>query len=860
MKYFLATLTLLICSVIFSQVSDDFSDLDFSSNPTWGGTTADFIVNASEQVQLNASVAGTSYLSTSHALASLDDREWRCWLRIGTAPSSSNFGRFYLTATTADLTSNPDGFYLQLGEAGSTDAVRLMKSSGGISTQICAASDGSIAASFIIGVRVVRNNAGLWNLSIDPSGGEAYALVASGSDTENLLGTHLGYLCTYTASNATKYYFDEVYAGDEILDTQAPTVVSVTAVNANLIDVVFSEAVNPATSEDENNYDIQPFQSVTSATVDGGNPALVHLVPAAPLSNGTLYTLFTSGIQDLFGNASASEQNEFGYFIAEAPEAGDVIINEFMCDPSPVVGLPELEFVEIYNRSTKIFNLQDWQLGDNSTFGTVQNAWLLPGQYTVLCSTAAVDSFAQSAAVTSFPGLNNAGDDIVLRDNTGLVLDKISYTDDWYNDPSKDDGGYTIERINPQAPCTGSNGWHASSDPSGGTPGGQNSVFDLTADTQAPGILEVIALTGSSVEVQFNEQMDSLSLINATVSVNPFLAETVRSVSEPFPTSMDIQFSGFFEPGQLYTLTIQNMADCWMNTANGSAAFALPDSPEAGDVVINELLFNPLTGGSDWIELYNNSEKLLNLKNWIIANFDDDTIANEKVITTDYLLWPDEYVVIGADSQFVLQNYPAAIPGSFLQLSLPSFNNDSSTVFVLYPFGFQNNVMDKVSYTDDWHFKLLDDDDGKSLERLDPDADSQQADNWHTAAEAIGFGTPGGRNSQYYPAVSNGSLSFTSETFSPDNDGFEDVLQINYELETSGLVGTITIYDDRGRKIKDLMTSELLGVNGTVLWDGVDNDGVKASIGTYVLVFEAFKVDGGLEFVKRKAFVLAGKL
>ena len=860
MKYFLATLTLVICSVIFSQVSDDFSDLNFSSNPTWGGTTADFTVNASQQVQLNATVAGTSYLSTAHSLVTLDNQEWRCWLRIGTAPSSSNFGRFYLTAASADLTVNPDGFYLQLGEAGSTDAVRLMKSVGGVSTQVCAATDGSIAASFIIGVRVLRSNAGLWSLYIDASGGEAYAFVASGSDTENLLGTHLGYTCTYTASNATKYYFDEVYAGDEILDTQAPTVVSVTAMNANLIEVVFNEALLPATAEDENNYDIQPFQSVTSATIDGGNPAIVHLVPTSPLTNGTLYNLFTSGIQDLFGNASVTEQNEFGYFIAEIPETGDVIINEFMCDPSPVVGLPELEFVEVYNRSNKIFNLQDWQLGDNSTFGTVQDGWLLPGQYAVLCTTTSVDSFPQSVGVSSFPGLNNTGDDIILKDNTGLVIDKISYTDDWYNDPSKDDGGYTIERINPQAPCTGTNGWHASSDPSGGTPGDQNSVFDLTADMQAPSIVEVIALTGSSVDIQFSEQMDSLSLINAVVSVNPFLAETVRSVPESFPTNMNMQFSGFFEPGQLYTLTIQNMADCWMNTASGSAVFALPDSPEAGDVVINELLFNPLTGGSDWIELYNTSEKLLNLKNWIIANFDDDTIANEKIITTDYLLWPDEYVVIGADSQFVLQNYPAAIPGSFLQLSLPSFNNDSSTVFLLYPFGFQYIMMDKVAYTEDGQFKLMDDNDGKSLERLDPHADSQQSDNWHTAAEAIGFGTPGGRNSQYYPAVSNGSLSFTSETFSPDNDGFEDVLQINYQLETSGLVGTVTIYDDRGRKIKNLVTSELLGVSGTVVWDGVYNDGVKASIGTYVVVFEAFEINGGLEFVKRKAFVLAGKL
>ncbi len=837
MKYFLATLTLLICSVIFSQVSDDFSDLDFSSNPTWGGTTGDFVVNASEQVQLNATVAGTSWLSTPHTLGTLDDREWRCWLKISTAPSSSNFGRFYLTAAAADLSTDPDGFYLQLGEAGSTDAVRLMKCEGGITTEICASADGSIAAAFTISVRVVRDNTGLWTVSIDPAGGEAYVFAGSGTDNTNLLGTHLGYSCSYTVSNATKYFFDQVYAGSEVLDTEAPTVASVTVIDANLIDVLFSEAVDPATAEDENNYDIQPFQSVAAATVDGSNPALVHLVPASPLQNGMTYNLITSGIEDVFGNASASEQNEFGYYVAETPVAGDVVINEFLCDPTPVVGLP-----------------------DNATFGTIQSAWLLPGEYRVLCATGSVSSFPGSTGVTSFPGLNNSGDDIVLKDNTGVQIDKISYTDDWYHDPEKEDGGYTIERINPEAPCSGATDWRASTDPSGGTPGMENSVYDLTIDTESPMIQEVIATSNTTIEVQFSEQMDSLSLVNAGLITSPFLNEGVRDISGSFPTVMSVQFLDVFQPSQTYTIELQNIADCWMNNTTVSADFALPDTPEEGDVVINELLFNPLTGGSDWIELYNRSDKLLNLKDWSIANFDDDTIANHKIIPVNYLLHPDEYVVIGADSQFVLQNYPATVPGRFLQMTLPSLNNDSSTVYLIYPFIFQDKVMDKVSYSEDWHFRLLDDDDGKSLERLDPDVESQKAGNWHTAAEAIGFGTPGGKNSQYYPAVSNGELSFTSETFSPDNDGFEDVLQINYKLEMNGLVGTVKIYDDRGRKIKDLVTSELLGNTGTFVWDGVDNDGLKASIGTYVVVFEAFQVNGGLEFVSRKAFVLAGKL
>ena len=861
MKYFFTILLLFVCFVAKTQLIDDFSDMDFSSNPTWSGTTSDFIVNASGEVQLNALTGGTAYLSTPHNLSDLGNKEWDYWTKISTSPSGGNFARIYLTADNADLSTNPDGFYLQLGEALSTDAVRLMKQDGGITTQICASSDGTIANSFTIGIRVVRDNSGNWDLYVDFAGGTNYSLVSSGLDATNLVGTHTGYTCTFTAGNATKYYFDNVYVGDEILDTTPPSVVSVTAINGDLIDVLFSEAVDPVTAEDVNNYDIQPFQSATSATLDGSNPALVHIVPASTLINGNTYNMITQNIEDLVGNASVEEQNQFGFYIAEVPAKGDVIINEFMCDQSPVVGLPEVEFVEIYNRSTKVFNLQNWQLGDSSSFGTIgSNVWLLPGEYKILCATGSIVDYPNGVGVTSFPSLNNSGDEIILQSDLGVILDQIEYTSAWYQDANKDDGGYTIERINSNLPCSSSQNWSASNNPNGGTPGMINSIDNPQPDTQNPSIVETVAITASGIQIQFSEGMDSTSLVNATLNTSPSLTEQNRVVLGEFPEMMTVNFIESFQTSQTYSYTLSQVGDCSMNLATLSGSFALADNPVVGDVIINEIMFNPLTGGSDWIELYNTSDKLLNLKNWSFANYDDDTISNQKVITTNYLLQPYDYVVVGKDSTHVLQNYSAAIPGKFLYLILPSYNNDSSTIYLSAPIPLSDGLMDKVSYSDEWHFRLLDDDKGKSLERLNPEGNSQDPGNWHTAAEAIGFATPGQENSQYYPAISSGQVSFTSETISPDNDGFEDVLQINYEVDEIGLLATITIYDDRGRKIKTLTSSELLGQRGTLVWDGVDDNGAKASIGTYVLVFEAFKVDGGAAFFAKKPFVVAGKL
>jgi hypothetical protein len=319
---------------------------------------------------------------------------------------------------------------------------------------------------------------------------------------------------------------------------------------------------------------------------------------------------------------------------------------------------------------------------------------------------------------------------------------------------------------------------------------------------------------------------------------------------------MTLQFNENLQGSQLYSFTLNSISDCWLNSAERNGTFILPESAQKGDIIINEILQNPLTGGQDWIELYNNSNKVINLKDWQLANFDNDTIDNFKTILGNYLLQPNDYVVLGKDSTFIKQNYPFSIPGKFLFCELPSYNNDSGTVYLISNY----QIIDKVSYLDSWHFDLLDNTDGVSLERIDPNGLSSSEFNWHSAAEDVGFATPGRVNSQYRPAISNGELTFSDDLFSPDNDGFQDILQINYNLTSSGLLGKAQIYDDRGRLVRTIFTNELLGTTGTFSWDGLTDQQVKASIGVYVLVFEVFSTDGGVFFAKQKAFTLAGKL
>jgi hypothetical protein len=846
---------------VYSQVIDDFSDGDFSANPSWNGNTAEFVVNASQQLQLNNTIAGSSYLSLTHGINTLQNHEWHFWIKQSFSPSSSNFGKVYLSADNSDLTAVQNGYYVLFGEANAVDAIRLFKLENGIHTQLCSGVDGQISNSFTVGIKVVLNASGTWELSADLSGGSNYILQGSAFDSSILPGSFFGYLCTYTSSNANKFFLDDVYVGDPILDLQAPVLLQASVITPNQVDALFNEALSSTSANDLANYAILPFNSFVSVQQDNLNPALVHMTTLFPLTNGNTYTLMTANLSDLAGNITGNQSVNFDYLVADTVVKGDVIITEFFADPSPVIGLPEVEFVEIFNKTGKVFHLQNWIISDGSSNGTIGDFWLLPGSYIVLTANASIGLFTNVAGVTSFPSLNNAGDQLILKDETGLQIDRLSYTDEWYQDPNKQNGGYSLERINLNDPCSNYDNWSASNDPSGGSPGTINSIFSAASDQSNPSILSLIALNPNFLEVSFTEGMDSLSLANTQIVASPNLSVQQTFIQEVNdnpngPPQLIIQFNENFIPSTSYQIQLGPVSDCWQNDTSFIGQFTLPEQAQVGDVVINEILSNPLNGGQDFIELYNQSTKVIDLKDWQIANYYNDTISNIKTIPNHYILEPNSYVAISEDTSFLLENYSASVSGGLIQMEMPSYNIDSGTVYVFY----NSEQIDRVSYSEDWQFSLLDNSDGVSLERISPNASSNLKSNWHSAAESIGFATPGRVNSQYQFVGTTESISLQKDVFSPDQDGFEDVLVVNYHFSESGLLAKARIFDDFGRDVKTLFSNELIGTSGFFTWDGVNADQAKSPIGIYVLVLEVFSVDGGVNLAKKIPFTLAGKL
>jgi hypothetical protein len=857
-KNLIILLALSLSSAYNAQVSDNFSDGDFSNNPVWAGDVVDFTINGTNQLQLNAAVAGESYLSTAHNLTQLADREWRFYLDFGLSPSGSNGGEIYLTATNSDLSTSPDGIFMQIGETGSNDPIRLVERDGGVETQILESTLGIVASPFEISVKIIHRNNGDWELYTDIAGGNAFQLDITANYPTTILGSHVGPWLQYTSSNTSNFIFDDIYVGSIQVDNTPPNLVEANAVSTTQLEVLFDEGIDQASGETAANYSVDNgIGNPTTITRDGVNLALFTLTFPNSFNIGQVYNLTTQNVEDFAGNASISQSDDFQYIEAQIPIYGDIIINEFMADESPVVGLPETQFVELYNRSNKYFHLNNWILSDNNSSGTIQDEWLYPGEYLILVPSSGLADYPQAINVTSWASLNNTGDDIRLETDAGILVDELTYTDDWYQNPSKEDGGWSLERINPDLPCSDAGNWKASIAPDGGTPGAVNSVLDNTPDTSNPLLVDAQAANPNFLTITFTEGMDSLNLSTVNFNSTPALTINQRLINGKFPKAFTLEFNENLTPGLVYSFQLTGFEDCSGNQNSFDGTFVLPQQPDGNEIIINEILFNPQTSGSDFVELYNRSDKYIDLINWELANYDNDTISNNKLINDNYILAPDDYVVITTDSNFQIINYPFAQPGKFIQISsLPSYTNDSSTVYLIY----FNDVIDKVAYSSDWHFKLLQSDKGVSLERFDPFEPSDSDNNWHSASETVGFATPGIKNSQAASPNSGGTISLSSNSFSPDNDGFEDVLLITYEVDQPTMLGDLTVYDDMGREVRTLLTSHLLGDRGVIKWDGLRDDNNKASIGPYIILFEALNTDTGEKIAIRKVVTVAGQL
>ncbi|MDZ7806419.1 MAG: lamin tail domain-containing protein [Gracilimonas sp.] len=656
-------------------------------------------------------------------------------------------------------------------------------------------------------------------------------------------------------------------------DTDPPLIIQAFTVGTDTLRLRYNERIQTGPATNTSNYTISPNISIDAILQTEGN--VISIALSSTLTDGTIYSISIQDQLDIFGNlqSTANVNIEFTQFSNALP--GDIIVNEILyrrlTGDSP-------EFVELYNQSAKNFDLSNWTFADaaNSTtlpFGTQ----IKSGEYLILTDT---ENFTAAKTQTingmlngnvvylpRFPSLNDNDDVVVIKNGSGMVIDSVSYKNNWGGDSP----GVSLERKDPLSASNDLNNWASSIAQSGNTAGTQSSVFE--PDQDPPQVIFAKTIDNDRISLIFSEFVVPN---NAILSVN----ESSLSIYDFDPDNGNQIIAGPVAAGlgKALNLSISNIEDYRGNVSNElSIEVSQPLTP--GSVVINEIMFDPLADSEDnlpdqteYIELYNRSDYAISLEGLFLHDAPDENNEVRPIdpVSSQYKWIPsNNYVLIYAEDQATeFDNSRLAkffeISGSTEEFKIRIDRSSlslASTDDAIYIADSTKVAIDSVFYDESWHNPNLFDTDGVALERIDPNGPGNDDSNWSSSTRVNG-GTPAEQNSIYQIAGSTPvatGLAFTPNPFSPDDDGFEDNLFLNYKLDESDYLLRVRIFDRYGRQVKQLADGKPAGFEGSLIWDGLTDERKKNRVGIYIILFEAYNSANGKNKTFKNTVVLARK-
>jgi len=874
MRKTLVFLLVLCTKLTFAQLNDNFDDGDFTSNPVWDGHTSNFLINGSGQLQSNGPNLSNQNIGLSTSNFYANNAVWEFFIQLNFDPTTTNYPRVYLISNQADLTGALQGYFFQIGETGQTDRFRLYRQNGISTTQIITGPAKIRANANLVTARIkiTRDHDGKWELYADVAGGTNYVLEGTATDNNYTTTTHFGVNCRYaTASRYNQFIFDDFKITELIPDVTPPKILSIKSLNTKTIELTFDEALGNTSAQNVVNYSLSRGAGNPLTAIMGATNNVVNLTYANDFISGE-YTLTTSNIADVKGNAmSTAIAKTFVYVAPYTAKRGDVVFNEIMAAPISTAATLNKEYFELYNTTDQYIIITGWKYKDaSSSMATFAADTLTPKSYRIVCATADVDQFkvyGKTLGISPWPALNNDKDDLnlFLPDGT-TVIDFVSYADTWYRDNAKKTG-YALELINPNGPCGGAFNWTASTGLNNGTPGAQNSVYNpLNVDHVAPKLLTANILSPTEIQLEFDKAITTVTLTDVNnYHINngigkPSSVELVGTLNQR--VNLIFSSTNAIANNVESLLTVSNLVNCNgvpIDPAANTALILITDAIKTGDILISEVLFNPKAGGIDFVELYNPTNKILDLKELTISNpaASGTTGPSKRVISaTTVLIRPKTYWVLTANPEITKQHYEVKNPSQMVQVtSMPAYTNESGTVKLWK----EDLAIDELSYTEKMHHALLKEVKGVSLERVSFTKSGNEPGNLQSAAASVGFATPTYKNSQSEDTSVKSSVMLVNKTFSPDNDGFEDQLNIDYKFKENGNLATINIYTDKGVLVRKLARNLMMPTQGTINWDGLNDGGQLCKVGIYVIKIDIFTVTGTTDSFKQTC-VLASKL
>jgi len=550
-----------------------------------------------------------------------------------------------------------------------------------------------------------------------------------------------------------------------------------------------------------------------------------------------------------------------------------IVINEIMYAPADATN----EWFEIFNTGNSPVDLQNWKWKDATSSIrniTSRSIILHPDSLIVICQDSiklkSQFTFLSGKFIqTSWSALNNSGDNVIILEPDNSRRDSVSFLPSWGGNT----GGYSLEKVYSTGASNNSSNWGTSVNIYHATPGQKNSItpkpFDLylksfTVSPVFPVVEEDISLefvirnTGSnnagnfSLSIFKDDDLDSLpenhELINSNAfnSLNSFDSVLYNYHNQNTDT-------GYY---QFVAKVIFEQDNDTLNNMLIKRVYVSSNSGGGGGLVINEIMYDPLSNKSEWIELFNATGQSLNLKGWKYK----EASTSVTLFSNDLYFNPGDYLILAHDSTiydtFEFLRSPQI--NQIVKISAGiSLNNTGESITITDSL---NNVIDAVFYDPGWNNPELPDTKGISLERINPSLESNDRSSWSSCADLKG-GTPGLKNSIFTEnKKSNSTVMISPNPFSPDNDGYEDFTLIKYKLNVSFGQMRVKIFDIKGRQVRELANNQITGSEGTIIFNGLGNDNEKLRIGIYILLIEAIDERGGTIETVKKPLVIAGKM
>lgn len=647
-------------------------------------------------------------------------------------------------------------------------------------------------------------------------------------------------------------------------DTTPPTLRKWYPVDASTVQLTFSERI-ALTSTALSHYSISSGIGIQLISVKDDT---VTLYLNQSLSSGQTYNVTVSNISDIFGNILSTATKNLKFIKIDEAQPADIVLNEIMYNPAP----GEADFVELYNTSDNNIDLRDWFIGDATGATQIGKSVILgPDSYLVLTGNQTfARNYDNAIPIADFPSLNDyRGDAVYIQRKDGTTIDSLYYSRSWGGQKQ----GTSMERRDPRAASNDASNWTTSSSSGGYSAGQQNVSFH--PDTDPPSVIFANISSNGDYEIRFNE------FIKRTPGLTFFSGGkrlTIIKFDSTRANLIRLNSAGTNSNKKETKITVRHLSDIKGNTRD-KAKIAVAKAPGPADLVINEIMYDPLNDANDnlpdqseYIELHNTRDYAISLEGLRLHDAPDehgDVRTLQPVTSTAKWVPARGYTLIYADEapQFtqsrLAQYFELKPPGnrSILRVDRSSLSL-ASTGDAIYLADSTGASIDSVYYDESWQNPNLMDTKGIALERIDPNGPSDNDTNWGSSVAPKG-GTPGKENSIYQTdkgqTVSTG-ISFNPNPFSPDDDGYDDNLFINYKLDQQDYLIRLRIYDRYGRLVRELADGKPAGFEGQLIWDGRKDDGGRNRIGIYIVVFEAYDSATGDDVAFKKTVVLARKL